>query len=86
MTFFSKEPKRRLFFAFTYVIFATWIIIDEFAWLNVVFSIPMVFCAYIAVVKSKIIKDKNANAIDDYKFDLYSIALTVFLIIHMMFR
>lgn len=86
MTFFKKKPRRRLLFVFTYVIFAVWIIINDFAWLNILFSILMVFGGYIAVVKSKIITDKYANAIDDYKFDLSSIFLTVFLLIDVIFQ
>ncbi len=85
MTFFSKKPIRRLFFVFVYIIFAVWLIIDSFAWLNVLVSIVALFGGYIALVKSKIIKDKNANAIDDYKFDLFSILSIVVLLIDIIF-
>lgn len=80
MTFFSKNPKRRLLFIFAYIAFAVRLILNDFAWLNMLFSILMIFGGYIALVKSKIIKDKYANAIDDYKFDISSICLIVFLL------
>ena len=34
------------------------------------------------LVKSKIIRDKNANNISDFMFDLLSIFITIFLIIN----
>ena len=85
MTFFSKKPIRRPRCVVVYVSFAVWLIIDSFAWLNVLVSIVALFGGYIALVKSKIIKDKNANAIDDYKFDLFSILSIVVLIIEIIF-
>lgn len=84
MKFFSKEPRRRLFFAFVYVIWAVWFIINDFAWLNILVSILMVFGGYIAVVKSKIIKDKKVDAIDDYRFDTSSIFIIVCLLVDMI--
>ena len=79
-------PVRRLIFVFTYVIFSAWIIFDSFAWLNVLLSIPVVFCGYIAVVKSKIIQDKYANAINDYTFDLFSVLLIVVFLIDVILQ
>lgn len=84
MRFFEKKPRRRLLFVFAYVIFAIRLVVDDFAVLNVLFSILMLFGGYIAIVKSKIIKDKNANTIDDYKFDLSSVLLIVFLFIKIL--
>jgi len=86
MIFFQKKPKRRLFFAFAYVILAVWYIINDFALLNILVSILMVFGGYIAVVKSKIINDKNANVINDYGFDLSSICLITVFLIDFIFR
>ena len=84
MMFFSKKPIRRLFFAFIYVIVAVWVVIDDFAWLNVICSILLVFYGYIAIVKSKIITNKYANVIDDYQFDLHSVFLIVLILMHVM--
>ncbi len=85
MSFFSKKPIRRLFFVFVYIVSAIWLIKD-FAWFNLLFSLIMVFGGYIAIIKSKILKDKYANAIDDYKFDLFSISLTVVLLAEIIFQ
>lgn len=78
MAFFEKKPIRRLLFVITYIVFAIWITVDSFAWGNIICSILILFGAYIALVKSKIITDKYVNAIDDYKFDISSILLTIY--------
>ena len=41
----------------------------------------MLFGGYISLVKSNIIRDKNADKIDNFKFDTYNILLTVVLLI-----
>ena len=85
MQIFSRYPALRLLFVFTYIAFAVYILIDNFAWLNGIFSLLMLFGSYISLVKSKIIRDKNANKISDFMFDLLSILITIFLIINIIF-
>ena len=43
---------------------------------TVIIALNWLFGAYIAVVKSGLIKDKNADSISDFSFDLISLALT----------
>ncbi len=85
MSFFEKKPIARLFFVLTYIVFAIWILFRDFAWLNILLSLVMLFGAYIAIAKSKIIKDKFVGGINDCLFDLYSIVLTIYLFIDMAF-
>ena len=82
MSYFSKKPIRRLFFVLVYIIFSLYIVIqNNFNWLIIVCLIPIIFCGYIAIVKSKIIKDEIVNKIfDDYSFDIYSIIVTMCLL------
>lgn len=75
------------YFLFLYMLpIAIWLVVNDFAWLNILFSILMVFGGYIAVVKSKIVIDKYADAIDDHKFDLSGIFITVGLLIDIVIK
>ena len=81
MSFFSKKPIRRLLFVPIYVVFAICILAEDIAFLNILCSIFILFVGYIAIVKSGILKDENAQKIDDWRFDFFSIAVAVFLLL-----
>ena len=68
MSFFSKKPILRLFFVFVYACFAVWILIRDFAWLNILVSAFALLGSYVALAKSKLIKDKFSKNINDYSF------------------
>lgn len=85
MSFFSKKPILRLFFVFVYACFAVWILIRDFAWLNILVSAFALLGSYVALAKSKLIKDKFSKNINDYSFDLYSIFLTIYFLVDLFF-
>ena len=84
MSFFAKKTIRRLFFVLVYVAFSLWIVMRDFAWLNIVLSMISLFGGYVAIVKSKIIKDKNADGINGFSFDLFSLLLTGWLLVDVL--
>lgn len=86
MAFFEKKPIRRLLFVITYIVFAVWITVECFALGNIICSIFVLFGAYIALVKSKVLKNKHLNRIDNYNFDISSILLTIFLFIEIVIK
>ena len=84
MSFFASKPRRRLFFVLVYVAFSLWIVLRNFAWLNILPSMISLFGGYVALVKSKIIKDKNADGIHDFSFDLFSLLLAGWLLVDVL--
>ena len=44
----------------------------------------MLFGCYIALVKSEVIKNKNADGVDNLKFDIMSIIITAYLLIDIL--
>lgn len=75
----------RLVFIVIYLIAAIWIVIRDFAWLNTIFGLLMLFGCYISIVKSGLIKDVNADSINDFSFDFLSIAITLCFFIDILF-
>jgi hypothetical protein len=86
MSFFNKNPVIRLIFVVTYLATAVWIVIKDFAWLNIFFALLMLFGCYVALVKSGVIKDTKANSINNFHFDILSIAITGFLLIDIFLK
>ncbi|HBR30767.1 MAG TPA: hypothetical protein DD733_01660 [Clostridiales bacterium] len=86
MIFLNKNPVVRLTFIITYLVTAVWIVIKDFAWLNIFFALLILFGCYIALVKSGVIEDKKAKSINNLHFDILSIAITVFLIIDILLK
>lgn len=44
----------------------------------------MLFMAYITIVKAGFIKDKYADGVSDRKFDILGIAITAYLLLHIL--
>ena len=85
MHFFNKYPKCRLAFVLIYVCWGYIVTVTTYiSTINTIINAIIVACdlfgAYIAVVKSVIIKDKNADSISNLNFDLISLAAAVDLI------
>ncbi len=85
MHFFNKYPKCRLAFVLIYVCWGFIVTITTYiSIINTIINAIIVACdlfgAYIAVVKSGIIKDKNADSISNLIFDLISLTAAVELI------
>lgn len=87
MHFFNKYPKCRLVFALIYVCWGFIVTITTYISIinTIINAITIIaacdlFGAYIAVVKSGIIKDKNADSISNLIFDLISLTAAVELI------
>lgn len=76
---------RVIFFA-TYLATAVWIVVKDFAVLNIFFSLFMLFGCYVALVKSGVIKDKKADSINNLHFDVLSIVTTAILLIDIMLK
>lgn len=81
MSFFEKNPSRRLIFIIIHILCAIWFLNRNFQGVNIIVTLIMLFGGYISLVKSNIIRDKNADKIDNFKFDIYNILLTVVLLI-----
>ena len=81
MSFFEKKPSRRLIFVVLYILCTIWFLNRDFQGVNIIVSIVMLLGGYISLVKSNIIRDKNADKINDFKFDAFNILLTVVLLI-----
>lgn len=79
--FFRKKPIRRLIFVFIYILCAIWFLNRNFLGVNIVVSLIMLLGGYISLVKSNIIRDKNADKINNFKFDTFNILLTIVLLI-----
>ena len=86
MAFLNKHPIFRVVFFAAYLATAVWIVVKDFAVLNILFSLLMLFGCYVSLVKSGIIKDKNADSIHDLYFDVLSIMITVFLLIDILLK
>lgn len=86
MSFLNKHPVVRVTFFVTYLATAVWIVVKEFAWLNIFFSLLMLFGCYVALVKSGVIKDKKTDSINELHFDVLSIVTTVFLVVDIFLK
>jgi hypothetical protein len=86
MNFLNKNPIIRLTFLITYLATAVWIIIKDFAWLNILVALLMLFGCYIALVKSGVIKDTNADSINNFYFDFLSIVIAAILLIDIILK
>lgn len=53
----------------------------NFLGVNIIVSLIMLLGGYISLVKSNIIRDKNADKINNFKFDTFNILLTIVLLI-----
>ena len=84
MYIFNKYPFTRLIFFITYLLIAIKTIIKNFAWFNIVISLLMLFGCYISLVKSGVIKDKNADGISSHSYDFISITITVYSLIYIL--
>ncbi len=84
MNFLNKNPLARLTFFITYLVISVWIVFDDFAWLNILFTLPVLLCCYITLVKSGVLKDKKADSIDNYGFDVVSIIATIVIVFVML--
>lgn len=80
MFWLEKHSIFRLIFAFFYFILFIYIVRD-FSWPNIFISLIMLFCCYISLVKANLIKDLNANGINNNAFDVISIIGIICLII-----
>ncbi len=81
MSFFEKKPSRRLIFVIVYILCAIWFLNRNFLGVNIIVSLIMLLGGYISLVKSNIIRDKNADKINNFKFDTFNILLTIVLLI-----
>lgn len=79
MCFFNKYPIMRLIFVVIYLIAAVWFVFRDFAWLNIIFGLLMLFGCYISIIKSGLKKDVRADGIDDFSFDFLSLVLFIYL-------
>jgi hypothetical protein len=86
MIWFDRHPITRLIFVFVYLVAAIWILIRSFAWLNIIFSLLMLFGCYISLIKSGTIRDIKANRINNLSFDIVSILITLFLLVDVLFN
>ena len=83
MKFFNNHPKCRMVFAVVYILyFAKYMTPLSIG--NAVIAICGLFGAYISIVKSGIIKDKYAESISNFNFDLISVGLSIGIIFMVM--
>ena len=75
MHFFNKHPKWRIVFALIYVLSSVKCVMP-ISVVTVIIALCWLFGAYIAIVKSGLIKDKNADSISDFSFDFISLEVT----------
>lgn len=85
MTFFKNKPILRIIFIPIYILSVKYILCNGLNIGNIFASIILLFGCYITIVKTKIIKDKNADTINDYKFDIFNSLLTIVLLINILF-
>lgn len=83
MKWFENNPKRRLLFFVTYLLSALWLLFENIEPIALkVLSIAIaLFGAYIALVKSDILKDKFAKNIKNPQFDFLSIFIIIALLV-----
>lgn len=80
MKFFNEKPLFRLCFFAAYITAAICGIID-FTFPGILFSLVMLFCCYVTLVKAGILKNEFISEIKSSGFDFISVALSVIIII-----
>lgn len=83
MKFLDNHPKCRLVFAAVYILYFA-IYVTPISVGNAVIAVFGLFGAYLSVVKSGVIRDKNADSISNFNFDLNSLAASVVLIFEIL--
>lgn len=81
MSFFEKKPLRRLLFVLVYILCFIWFLNKNFFGVNIIVFFVMLLGIYISLVKSTVIRDKNADRISNFRFDTLTVLLSVILLI-----
>ena len=85
MKIFNDHPLLRLLFIFSYIISVAYLLISQpWSWINIFIILFFLYLIYIVLVKSDIIKDKNAEGINNMRFDLLNIAFTVAVVVDIL--
>jgi hypothetical protein len=82
MKIFEKHPLYRLIFTVVYILTAIRFYVDK-GWSSFTFlcQLIMILCAYVGLVKSGIIRNKQVAAVDNFNFDFLSIVWAIALLI-----
>jgi hypothetical protein len=74
MKIFEKHPLYRLIFTVVYILIAIRFYVDNgCSSLTFLCQLIMIFCAYVGLVKSGIIRNKHVAAVNNFNFDFLSI-------------
>lgn len=85
MKLFEKHPKLRLIFAAEYLAIFIVCILSLSVGTGII-AVLALFCAYISVVKAGFIRDRNTDAVSNFRFDLLCIMAAVEFISEVLFR